>query len=424
MAGATMNATNGSAKQTLLAWIESDRERLLEFFRQFVRCKSPNPPGDTLQAAAHVRKILDENAIDYRVIAPNAIMPNIVATFECGRPGRHLVLNGHMDVFPVESTEGWSNDPWGGDLIDGCVYGRGSSDMKCGTTASIFTYLYLHRIRDQLNGRLTLTAVSDEETFGPYGARYLFEHHPEVYGDCCLNGEPSSPHTVRFGEKGPLWLEFTVKTKGAHGAYTHASKSANAIGIQVIGELQKLTAMPVPRIGNLSGLLDAAADAINKAFGAGASEIIQKVTVNPGLMRGGVKVNMIAAECQFEVDFRLPNGLEAPTLLAEVDKILARYPEVTYRQIIYNPPAWTAPDAEMIGYVRANALAIGKVDPAPVISLGGTDARLWRYKNIPAIVYGPTPNGMGSTNEYVPVEEFFHVVKCHVLSAYDYLSRA
>jgi succinyl-diaminopimelate desuccinylase len=68
-------------------------------------------------------------------------------------------------------------------------------------------------------------------------------------------------------------------------------------------------------------------------------------------------------------------------------------------------------------------MAIGKVDPAPVISLGGTDARLWRYKNIPAIVYGPTPNGMGSTNEYVQVEEFFHVVKCHVLSAYDYLSR-
>jgi succinyl-diaminopimelate desuccinylase len=296
--------------------------------------------------------------------------------------------------------------------------------MKCGTTASIFTYLYLHRMRDHLKGRLTLTAVSDEETFGPYGARYLFEHHPEVYGDCCLNGEPSSPYTVRFGEKGPLWLEFTVKTKGAHGAYTHASKSANAIGIEVIRELQKLASMPVPRIGNLSGLLEAAADAINKAFGPGASGIIQKVTVNPGLMRGGVKVNMIAAECQFEVDFRLPNGLEAPALLAEVDKILARYPEVSYRQIIYNPPAWTAPDAEMIGYVRENAKAIGKVDPAPVISLGGTDARLWRYQNIPAIVYGPTPNGMGSTDEYVPVEEFFHVVKCHVLSAYDYLSRA
>jgi len=96
--------------------------------------------------------------------------------------------------------------------------------MKCGTTASIFTFLYLHELREELYGRLTLSAVSDEETFGPWGARYLSEHHPEVFGDCCLNGEPSSPWTLRFGEKGPLWLEFTVRTRGAHGAYTHLSK--------------------------------------------------------------------------------------------------------------------------------------------------------------------------------------------------------
>ena len=60
-----------------------------------------------------------------------------------------------------------------------------------------------------------MTAVSDEETFGPWGARYLMEHHPEVHGDCCLNGEPSSPYSIRFGEKGPLWIKFTVRTAGA-----------------------------------------------------------------------------------------------------------------------------------------------------------------------------------------------------------------
>jgi succinyl-diaminopimelate desuccinylase len=58
----------------------------------------------------------------------------------------------------------------------------------------------------------------------------------------------------------------------------------------------------------------------------------------------------------------------------------------------------------------------------PVISLGATDARLWRYKDLPAITYGPAPRGMGSVDEPVPVEEFLHVVKCHVLSAFDYLS--
>jgi succinyl-diaminopimelate desuccinylase len=410
-------------KEMLLGWIEGDRERLIEFLRQFIRCKSPNPPGDTLEAAAHVTGFLDQAGLDYRVIAPQANMPNFIASFAGGAPGRHLVLNGHIDVFPVEDDSGWSQDPWGGDLVDGRIYGRGSADMKCGTTASLFTYHYLSRIRDQLKGKLTLTVVSDEETFGPWGARYLFEHHPEVYGDCCLNGEPSSAHTVRFGEKGPLWLEFKVKTKGAHGAYTHASKSATGIAIDVIGELRKLTDLPVPRISNLSGVLDAAAGVIDKAFGPGAADIVQKITMNPGVVRGGVKVNMVAAECHFEVDFRLPNGVEAPTLLAEVDKIVADHPEVSYRTVVYNPPAWTAPDAEMIGYVRNNAQTLANIDPVPVISLGGTDARLWRYRNIPAIVYGPTPNGMGSTDEYVSVDEFLHVVRCHVLSAYDYLTK-
>ena len=187
------------------------------------------------------------------MIAPQETMPNIVATFAAGKPGRHLALNGHIDVFPVGDGEGWTQDPWGGALVDGRIYGRGACDMKCGTTASIFTFLYLHELREELYGRLTLSAVSDEETFGPWGARYLGEHHPEVFGDCCLNGEPSSPWTLRFGEKGPLWIEFTVRTRGAHGAYTHLSKSATAIAARIIGELYRLENILPPEADNLCG---------------------------------------------------------------------------------------------------------------------------------------------------------------------------
>ncbi|MBV9527840.1 M20/M25/M40 family metallo-hydrolase, partial [Sphingomonas sp.] len=276
---------------------------------------------------------------------------------------------------------------------------------------------------DALHGKLTLSAVSDEETFGPWGARYLAEHHPEIFGNCCLNGEPSSPLTLRFGEKGPLWLRFKVRTAGAHGAYTHASKSATGIAAAIIGELQVIADMEPPEAGNLAAALDLAAPVIDRAFGAGAARNVRRVTVNPGLVSGGLKVNMVAAECDFEVDFRLPNGLDAPEILSEVDRIVARYPEVSYETVVYNPPAWSAPDTEMAEHVRANSRALSGIDPTPVIGLGGTDARLWRYKNVPAIIYGPTPSGMGSTDEHVTLDEFFHIVKTHVLSAYDYMSR-
>ena len=58
-----------------------------------------------------------------------------------------------------------------------------------------------------------------------------------------------------------------------------------------------------------------------------------------------------------------------------------------------------------------------------IVGLGGTDTRLWRQENIPAYVYGPFPNGMGAVDEHVEIEEFLHIVRTHVLSAYDYLSR-
>jgi succinyl-diaminopimelate desuccinylase len=198
-------------KEQLVRWIDEDRNKIIDFLCDFVRAKSPNPPGDTTLAAAHVASFLEAHQLPFRIIAPQPTMPNIVGSFAGPTPGRHLVLNGHMDVFPVdEQHEHWTQGPWSGAIADGKVYGRGVADMKAGTSASVFTYYYLYR--EHLKGRLTLTAVSDEETFGPWGARYLMEHHPEVHGDCLLNGEPSSPLTMRFGEKGPLWLKFTVRT--------------------------------------------------------------------------------------------------------------------------------------------------------------------------------------------------------------------
>jgi succinyl-diaminopimelate desuccinylase len=117
-----------------------------------------------------------------------------------------------------------------------------------------------------------------------------------------------------------------------------------------------------------------AAEAIDRAQGPGASRITRRVTVNPGVVRGGLKVNMVASECAFELDVRLPNGVDAPQILAEIDRIVAAYPEVSYRQINYNPPSWCPPDSEMAELVRVNAKEIAGIDPTPIISLGGTDA--------------------------------------------------
>ena len=412
-----------TARQQILDWIDRDREDLVSFLQAFVRHKSPNPPGDTRQVAEFLKKFLDLRELPYRIIAAHPEMPNIVGSIDCGRPGRHLVLNGHIDVFPVaDDGAGWSRDPWGGEIVDGKIYGRGVADMKAGTTASIFTYAYLYRLKHQLGGKLTLTAVSDEETFGPYGARYLMEHHPEVHGDALLNGEPSSPISVRFGEKGPLWLEITVHTPGAHGAYTHASKSATKTAMAIAAELEELGAIAPQISDNVRSAIDAGRATMDRAMGPGAGAIVDKVTLNIGTIKGGVKVNMVPSSATFEADIRLPLGVGKEEVMAAVGKIVQAFPDATVKETNCNLPSWVDPDCEIIRIVQKNVEELRGFRPQPIVSLGGTDARLWRYRNIQACVYGPFPHGMGSFDEHVDIEEFLHIVRTHALSACDSLS--
>ena len=293
--------------------------------------------------------------------------------------------------------------------------------MKAGTSASIFTYAYLHRIRERLKGRLTLTAVSDEETFGPWGARYLVEHHPEVLGDCVLNGEPGSPYTIRFGEKGLLWLAFKIRTKGAHGAYTHHSESATKLAQKLIGDLEIVGEVKPTISDNIARSLDAAGEAADKAMGKGAAGIVSKVTLNIGVIEGGLKVNMVPFACRFEADIRLPLGVTRDQVMAEVNKVLKNYPQASVEEMNFQPPSYCPPEGAMVDIIQKNVEAQRGFRPTPIVSLGGTDARLWRYRDIPAYVYGPFPNGMGSHDEHVALEEYLHIVKVHVLSAYDYL---
>jgi succinyl-diaminopimelate desuccinylase len=410
-------------KEQLLQMVERDRDEIITFIRDFVKCKSPNPPGNTVEAARHIASFLDARGIASEVVSPHPEMPNLLASTNFGKGGKHLVLNGHIDVFPVESESGWTHGPWSGDLANGRIYGRGVADMKVGTTASIMTYRYLALLRDRLKGKLTLVAVSDEETFGPWGARYLFEQRREsVAGDACLIGEPSSAHTVRFGEKGTLWMRFTVRTKGAHGAYVHMSESALLVATEVIAYLRMLEQTEAREVGNFVASLAEAADATDRAYGSGAFHNVSRITVNVGRLKAGSKVNMVPSECNFEVDFRIPNGLTDSVVMDHVEGARHRFPQLQFERMTYNPPSWSSPGHELLQHVRRNAKSICGIEPTPVVALTATDARLWRYQDIPAFVYGPAPTGMGSFDEHVDVEEALNVVKCHLLSAWDYLT--
>jgi succinyl-diaminopimelate desuccinylase len=404
--------------------LDARHDEFVGLCADLIRRPSENPPGDTTELFAFVSDYLTRQGIAFDTIAPEPTMPNLVATFAGGAgAGPHLVLNGHLDVFPAGDAARWSVDPFGGAVRDGRLYGRGANDMKAGVTASLITFTTLYRLREHLTGRLTLTLVSDEETFGPWGARYLVEHAP-VLGDVLLNGEPSTLQTVRFGEKGPCWVELVVETEGGHGSYPHVSPSAIREMARILADLDELREMDVPMSPEVRTTLEQGRATLDRQLGDGATDTLMAVTVNIGVIEGGDKVNMIANRCRAEIDLRCPVGLQLDDILVRFGEIVGRSPYARWQVMNSSPPNVCDAEAHIFTLVKDNAEALSSTGtrPVPTISLGGTDARLWRLRDIPAAVYGPTPYNMGAPDEYVLVDELIHVVKTHVLTAWDYLS--
>lgn len=412
-------------RQQLLQWIETDKERLEQALSSFVKAESPNPPGDTRDAVEVLGRILAEENLSYELIAPQEEMPNLVSEVASAKPGRHLVMNGHVDVFPVNNLEAWEEDPWSGRIADGRLYGRGASDMKAGTMALLFAYIYLSRLTESFQGRLTYTAVSDEETGGTWGSKYLLEQLGErVRGDGVLNAEPGGVGTVRFGEKGILQFKIQVRTRGAHGPYPNLSKSAIRIACQIIERLEALKELECRLPAKVAERLESeeVRALIERIMGEGTADLMSQLTVNIGVLNGGTKVNMIASECDFEVDVRMPIGVTSDRVLAKIDEILADFPEATAFGHMITDPSYCDPDHELARLLSKNVTSIGLSAPMPIVSIGGSDCRFWRHAGVPAYIYGPNARNISAPNESVGLEDFLNVVRVHALTAFDYLS--
>lgn len=437
--------------QAFLDALTADTAAHISFLQAFVRAPSPNPPGDTREAAAVIRSYLSARGIATQVIAPREHMPNVVSEFSCSTDddinnspgardgGPRLVMNGHIDVFPAGDGHDWDRGPWSGDVAGGRLHGRGTVDMKAGTAAGVIAFAYLFKYRAHLRrgSSVALCAVSDEETGGKFGTRWLLEHggdddgdggRSRWAGDVVINAEPGGLGTIRFAEKGTLRLTFTVDVgPGAHGAFTHRSKSATRIAARLIGDLAVVEDIDPDLDPELRAYLERAdvRRAIDDAMGSGAADIATKCTLNIGTIHGGLKVNMIPGTCVFEADVRMPQGLTADDVMQVVRKVLEEKYQgearVEIQQAASNPAATSAHDHPMVGILAKQAERFTGRTPVAIPSLGATDCKHYRYRGIPAYTLGVSPDFMGAKNESVSVDEFLAVVKTHALAAWEYL---
>ena len=413
-----------SLPDRLMAQVEAGRDALVDTTRHLVRIASPNPPGDVTTIAQTAAALLE--AIPGMIVrryesAPGIV--NLVAVLASGRPGRRLVLNGHLDTFPIgEGT--WSVPPLGGVLEDGRIYGRGVSDMKAGIAAALMTARILAGHTDQWAGELVVTLAGDEENMGSLGSRWLLENVPEATGDAMLCGDVGSPTVVRFGEKGLCWVEIEAEGQPAHGAHVH--KGLNAIDRlrAALDALKRLEDLTVDAPAEVTAAIAASKAVSEPLSGAGEADTLQRVTVNIGTVQGGISPNLVPAAATAAADIRIPVGVTLEAVEEALHAGLDGLDGVTWRIIRAYPASFTPPGHEI---VQRTVEAAGRVfGRAPVTNMrvGASDARIYRMFGIPSVVFGCTPFNMGAPDEYILVEELVAVAKVHTLTAFDFLAAA
>jgi succinyl-diaminopimelate desuccinylase len=400
------------------------RDRLIEMSRGLIRAASPNPPGDVVQAAAAAEALLREipgMTIQRVETAPGIV--NLIGRLPATRPGRRLVFNGHLDTFPIGEDLGWTVSALEGEVKDGKLYGRGVSDMKGGIAASLLAARVLAARRDVWQGEIVVTLAGDEETMGKLGTHHLLAHFPEARGDAMISGDVGSPMVVRFGEKGLLWIEVEAEGSPAHGAHVH--KGINAIdrlraALDVLKQLEGWK----PDEPEMVGAAIMAAKPISEPLsGAGESDTLRRLTVNIGVIEGGVSPNLVPTRATAKCDIRLPVGLMTAEIEAHLSEKFAQMAGVTMRILQRYEPNFTPPSQEIVQSVVDAAEQVLRHKPAVNMRVGASDARIYRMFNVPSVVFGPTPYNMGGPDEHVIIDELLDVAKVHALAAFRFLSR-
>ena len=416
-----MNAPRETARRALAERVRAGRQQLVDITSQLVRTASENPPGDTRDVAEIAARLLSAPDIEVEVVASTAQIVNVIARVRGAAPGRRLVYNGHLDTYPIGDASQWTVDPLGGSVKDGRLYGRGAADMKGGIACSILAARLLAEVRDAWAGEVVVTLAGDEESMGPHGTQFLLEHFPHASGDAMITGDAGSPDVVRFGEKGMVWLDVNARGKAAHGAHVHLGTNAVERLMSALLAVMKLRDLPVSLPVEVDRAIGAAASVSEAISGSGESETLRRVSVNCGVFQGGTLRNIIPAAANATLDIRLPAGVTIAEIEARLAEILGGREGIEYRILRRFEPLWSDPRHAIVScLMQAGEEARGR---KPVVNyrVGGSDARLYRLRNVPSYVCGLTPFNMGAPDEYVDLDELYAVAYMHTLAGFDYL---
>jgi succinyl-diaminopimelate desuccinylase len=380
-----------------------DEEAVVALTRDLVRLRTVNEDGAREAPAA---KLVAETMRSFgwepqiTEVAPGR--PNVVAVVEGGGgPGRTLAFEGHTDVVTEGDPDRWSVDPYGGEIRDGRLYGRGSADMKSGVAAMVHAVRAL-QLAGPFPGRVLVCALVDEEGL-MLGAKHFAGTELARGVDGAIICEPEEGE-ICTSAKGAVRIRVDLLGAMAHGAMPQHGRN------------------PLPAIGRLLVALADLQDQLQKAHPA--HEHLGEVYVTPTVSRAGSldQINVIPARATVAVDVRTIPGVDHSALVARVRELAAEAgaPDgVTSELVVVDdrPCVEIATDHPLVtALAAAHQAVLG--EPARYGGVpGATDGTiLTRDAGIPTVVYGPGGKWIAhQADEYVEVAD---IVRCaHVYAA-------
>lgn len=324
-----------------------------------------------------------------------------------------LCLMGHTDVVPV-SPEGWSNDPFGGELIDGEVWGRGAVDMLNLTSSMAVAFRQVARSGVRPKGDLVYFGVADEEAGGTYGAKWMAENHWDAmaadyvlteFGGLPTDTPDGKKLTLAAGEKGLGWRRLTVKGTPGHGSMPFGADNALIKAAEVVRRVAeyrpaaRLTEMWQHQVSTLmldddvkAALLDPESvwDAIAGLDSPALARHLHAcshTTFSPNVMHGGVKTNVIPDTVEIDVDIRTAPGDSDNVDDHLRDALGELFDEVEVKAIHNDPATFSSTDTPMWKLLQELSQKAHPGAPLiPSLIVGATDARFYRDRG--AVAYG------------------------------------
>lgn len=336
-------------------------EEVTGYLCDLVRFDTTNPPGNELPAAEYLRDVLAGEGFEPIVLESAPHRGQLIVRLKGSGEAAPLLLLSHLDVVPVERDK-WEHDPFGGEVVDGVIWGRGTIDTKELTAMQLMVLLLLKREGFTPKRDIIMAATADEEAGGKFGVGWLVENHwPLIEAEYAINEGGGiglevggqRVYLIQTAEKGVCWMKLRATGKPGHAstprgdnAVVHLSQAITRLAsaklpqhrtatveafIKGLAKTQKFPAsVLLPLVLNplLEPLLLKQISA-NEMLGPMMRAMLHN-TATPTVLQAGQKTNVIPSEATAEVDGRLLPGQRPEDLLAELRPYLGDKIEVEF----------------------------------------------------------------------------------------------